>query len=458
MIIAPVRARFALAGMRLDAKYHCSFGVQAAEHLVLLKAAGVLTRTVAGPEGLGWVAPTTRTKRVYAGPGEEHVPYLRPYDVFDYLPQTADLLSKSGSPGVEELKPKPGCILQTCSGRNLGPLVYADSYLSRFAVSDDMLRLHIQDEQNRLYALTFLSTPTGQALLTRNKTGGVIDHLSAKDLGAVEVPFLSPDVVRAIAKKMGDAVRVRQEARIVLSQTIEEYELAQPSPVRDTQMREGWTKKASELSGRLDSAFHDPLVRVVRRQMLEAGGVRCGDVAKTFIPGRYTRYYVEPEHGRPIVSGRQLLQAKPVNLRYIAARSLDYGEFELHENMLAFGAEGRAEERLATPTMITKDRAGWLANNHVMRVSPREGIDPGWLFLAFAAWQTQAQVKACSCGSVVDTVYPTDLNEVILPPIDKKRAVLAAKAWKDLARANALESEAIAFLEAALQERVATSA
>ena len=440
--------------MRLDAKYHCAFGVQAAEQLILLKAVGVTTRTVSGEGGLGWVAPTSRTKRVYAGPGEEHVPYLRPYDVFDYLPQTADLLSKSGSPGVEQLKPEPGCILQTCSGRNLGPLVYADSYLSRFAVSDDMLRLHIKNEQDRLYALTFLSTPMGQALLTRNKTGGVIDHLSAKDLGAVEVPFLSPAVVRAVAKKMGDAVRTREEARIVLARVIDEYESAQPSPVRDVQMREGWTKKASELSGRLDSAFHDPLVREVRRRMLKAGGVRCGDVARTFIPGRYTRYYVEPEHGRPIVSGRQLLQAKPINLRYIAPRSLDYAEFELDENMLAFGAEGRAEERLATPTMITKDRAGWLANNHVMRVIPRKGIDPGWLFLAFAAWQTQAQVKACSCGSVVDTVYPTDLNEVILPPLDKRRAPVATKAWQDLARANALESEAVAGLEAALQKRL----
>ncbi len=52
-----------------------------------------------------------------------------------------------------------------------------------------MLRLNIDDEADRLYALTFLSTPTGQALLTRSKTGNVIDHLSADDLAAIEVPF-----------------------------------------------------------------------------------------------------------------------------------------------------------------------------------------------------------------------------------------------------------------------------
>jgi hypothetical protein len=389
---------------------------------------------------------------VYAGPGEESVPYLRPYDVFDYLPQTADLLSKSGSPNVEQLMPEPGCILQTCSGRNLGPLTFADSYLARFAISDDMLRLQIDDEQDRLYAFTFLSTPTGQALLTRNKSGGVIDHLSGTDLGAVEVPFLAPEQVASIAKQMGDAVRLRDNARVELSETISDYESTLPNPERDAPLRDGWTVRASAITGRLDAAFRDPLVQQVRRQMLALGGVRCGDVARTFIPGRYTRYYVAPEHGRPIVSGRQLLQAKPVNLRYIASRSFDYADYELHENMLAFGAEGRAEDRIAMPTMIGKDRAGWLANNHVMRVIPRDGVQPGWLFLAFAAWQTQVQVKAYSCGSVVDAVYPVDLNEVVLPPIDEERGNRALNAWCDFAEANALEAEAVSRLELALSE------
>lgn len=128
---------------------------------------------------------------MYAAQGEESLPYLRPYDVFDYLPQPADQLSKSGSIGWEGLVPNEGTILQTCSGRNLGPLAYADSYLSRFVVSDDMLRLNIDAEEDRFYVFAFLRTPTGQALLTRSKTGNVIDHLSPDDLGAVLVPSLT---------------------------------------------------------------------------------------------------------------------------------------------------------------------------------------------------------------------------------------------------------------------------
>src|SRR5690606_17645307 len=110
---------------------------------LVLEASGAELRPVAGKGGLGRVGATSRTRRVYAAPGEESMPYLRPYDVFDYLPQPADQLSKSGSAGLQRLMPEVGTILQTCSGRNLGPLAYSDAYVSRFVVSDDMLRLHI---------------------------------------------------------------------------------------------------------------------------------------------------------------------------------------------------------------------------------------------------------------------------------------------------------------------------
>ncbi len=454
MIIAPVHSRFAFVERRLDAKYHCSPGVRAAEYIALLKASGADPRRIAGEDGMGVVAPASRTRRVYAAQGEDAIPYLRPYDVFDYLPQPADMLSRSGSVDLERLVPEPGTLLQTCSGRNLGPLVYADRFLSRFVVSDDMLRIMIPDEVDRLYTFAFLSTSTGQALVTRRKTGGVIDHLSAADLAAIEVPFIDRALTIDVACQMRLSVDLRESARLRLDNLITEYASASVFPEQAFPLRAGWTQKASSLSGRLDAAFYNPHVSRIVSAVRALGGVRVGDVADAFIPGRYKRYYVAPEHGRPIVSGRQLLQSKPVNLRHIAPRSVDYTAFSLEEGMVAFGAEGRAEERISQPALIVSDRAGWLANNHVMRVRPKPGINPGWLYLAFAVFQTQAQVKACSCGSVVDTVYPADLNEVILPPIDNYRGDQALQCWRDFATANQYESDAISLLESAIQQRV----
>lgn len=454
MIIAPVHSQVAFAEGRLDAKYHCSPGVLAGERVQMLATAGAKLRPISGQGGLGKIGATSRTRRVYAAEGEESLPYLRPYDVFDYLPQPADKLSKSGSAGLEGLVPKAGTILQTCSGRNLGPLAYVDEYVSRFVVSDDMLRLYIDDEDDRFYTFAFLRTPTGQALLTRNKTGNVIDHLSATDLGAVRVPFFDADLLKRTVADMRRAVALREAARTRLDELIAEFELQISSSGRGGRLADGWTRQASALGGRLDAAFHDPLVTSVRGGIKAAGGVRVGDVAETFIPGRYKRYYVEPEHGKPIVSGRQLLQAQPVNLRYIAARSFDFSLYALEEGMLAFGAEGRAEDRISQPVLVTGDRTSWLANNHVMRVRPRPGVNPGWLYLCFASWQVQAQVKASSCGSVVDTVYPVDLDNVLLPPTDQARGDAAYQCWKDFAEASRLETDAITRLEKSMLSKV----
>jgi len=450
VILAPVRARFAFAEGRIDAKYHCSPGVLASEHMLLLKAAGAEFRSIAGVGGLGDVGATSRTKRVYAAKGEESVPYLRPYDIFDYVPQAADLLSKAGSSGLDRLVPEPGTILQTCSGRNLGPLAYADAFISRFVVSDDMLRLHIDDESDRLYTLAFLSTTTGQALLTRNKTGNVIDHLSANDLGALEVPFIDDELTGGVVANVRHAVATREAARVRLDNLISDFSSTLPEPVRGDQLPDGWTQRASKLAGRLDAAFYDPLVARIRDAMRAAGGVRVGDVAETFMPDRYKRRYVAAEHGRCIVSGRQLLQTKPVNLQYIAATSLDFSAYALQEGTIAFGARGRAEDRISQPALITTDRSEWLASHNVMRVRPKPGVNPGWLYLCFAAWQVQAQVKAGAFGSVVDVVDPGGLNEVLLPPPDEVRGDAALQCWRDFSTATQMETDAVQGLEAAI--------
>jgi hypothetical protein len=378
VISATVRTTSLARASRLDAYYFLSPGVQAQERLSLLKKAGVRSRPLGGPEGLGRVSPGSRTKRVYAAQGETAIPYLRPYDVFDYFPVAADYLSATA--GSTSLKVVPGTILQTCSGRNLGPLAYADMYLSRFAISDDMLRVNIDVPETRTYVLAYLSTPTGQALLRRNKTGAVIDHLSPKDLATVEVLFPSDVMTSHISSRMAEAIDLRERARVGLDKAIRSFESSLPSPKRTVALRQGWTQRSTSLSSRIDAAYYDPLVMRVRHQLLKMGGRACEVSAHVFVPPRYNRYYVDSDHGRPVLSGRQLVQAKLINLRYISDRSIDPSEYEMREGWLAFGMEGRAEERIAVPALVTRDREGWLASDStfaLLRLAGRRDYFPG---------------------------------------------------------------------------------
>jgi hypothetical protein len=440
-----VRSRSVLAYERLDAHFFTAPGVAAAERVAFAEAAGVPVRRVADL-GAAWDPP--RFARVWATRSEAAVPYLRPYDVFDVLPTAAEHLSVDRTPGLKRLQLRPGMILQTCSGRNLGPCTYVDEHLAQFALSHDMIRLEVAGEDLRFYLFTFLKTPTGQALLRRGKSGSVIDHLTVNDIHDVPVPMVDDSDRNSVVHLTRQATALLARARAGLVQALADVAAALPTPTPSAIGARGWTIANRKVRDRLDAAHYDPVVVGAREAARDAGGRRCGDLAKAHLPARYNRVYVEGAHGRPVLSGRQLLQVEPINLRRVSDRSFRTPtEYVLKPGMTIFGASGRSEGRQGSPALITEDRVGWLASDDVMRLRPLPGVKPAGLWLAVATPQAQVQIKALSFGSVVDHMIASDVEGVWLPPVPPTAVAIAERAWADLVQARRLGSEAVALLE-----------
>ncbi|MDQ3802561.1 MAG: hypothetical protein M3416_01725 [Acidobacteriota bacterium] len=437
---------------RLDAGYFLSSGMRAAERVESAKAKGVPFVTLGGKDGIARVWQPNRFKRVYASPSEKHLPYLRPYDVFEYLPAAADLLSVKRNKNIQNYVLTRGMILQSCSGRNLGPAVFADDYLAKFALSHDVIRIEVADEQLRNYTLAYLQSETGQQLLRQGKTGSVIDHISTDHVAELEMPLLPLKVRRAAARAMERAVKLREEARVKLDAALSAYEQLLPKPLRSQPTKLGWTINATKLLSRLDAASYDPFIADVRKHLIDAGGIPLSSVASVVKPaGRYKTYYVGREYGRPILSGTQILQAQLINLRFIAPRAFkDFTAYQLRKGWLVYQADGRAEETLGLPAMVTSDRHKWLASGHVGRIIARKGINAGWLFLAVRTWCVQVQIKALASGSVVDSTFPQDMESVILPPPMDVDGDAIQELWEDFAKARKAEDKAITMVEKAL--------
>ncbi|MET8230815.1 hypothetical protein ABZS77_09080 [Micromonospora sp. NPDC005298] len=398
-----------------------------------------------------WAPP--RFARAFAAVSEPGLPYLRPYDSFEYLPVAADRLSLSRNDDLERLRPRVGTLLQTCSGRNLGPCAYVDEYLSQFALSHDMIRIEVADEELRMYLFAFLKTPTGQALLRRGKSGSVIDHLTVADVAGVTVPMVSGEVRQHVAQLMASGIQLAAEGRVRLTRLLAKQEESLPVLSRTKPPREGWTVRVADVGDRLDAAYYDPLVVAAREQLRTSSGLRCGDLAEALLPARYKRYYVAPDHGRPILSGRQLLQLEPVNLRHVSDRSFrDPAQYEISAGMTVFGAVGRSEGRQGTVALVTVDRDGWLASNDVMRLNPRPGVRPGALWLALAARQTRMQINALSFGSVIDHMNPWDVESLFVPRVEEADALEAEAGWRAFSQGAADTSAAVTLLEATLND------
>jgi len=103
--------------------------------------------------------------------------------------------------------------------------------------------------------------------------------------------------------------------------------------------------------------------------------------------------------------------------------------------------------------LVTDDRSGWLASNHVMRLTPHPGVRPGALWLAVSSSQAQAQIKALSFGSVVDQVNPGDVAEIYLPRVRDEVAREVERAWELFAEGAGLMRDAVWRMEDELLAR-----
>ncbi|MDR1189043.1 MAG: hypothetical protein LBK95_16600 [Bifidobacteriaceae bacterium] len=429
---------------RFDAKYFTSDGWSLRS---FLRTAGTTLRAIAGKGGIGAVEAPPRFKRVYAAPTEASVPYLRSYDVFEYLPPAADHLAAQSQTSIKPYRIEEGLILQTCSGRNLGPLTIADEYLSGFVLSHDMLRIAIDDEALRYYVLGFLRSASGQRLLRGDDSGSVVNHLTPTHVSELTLPIFDC-AVDQVAGLVKDAFTTRAAARRTLADTIASVDQAFPVP-RLKSRSLGWGVTASALNGRLDAAYHDPVVAEARSLLSGAGGVAIGDAATVRKPaGRYKTAYVRRHEGLPLLSGRQLLQADVVALKYLSRGAIaNPGDYALGLHDVCFQADGRAEENLGTPVCINSARQGWLASGHVARVRALDPAEAGWLWAAIASPIVQYQIAALAAGSVVDALYEDDVAGVLLPPPDRIDSAAVVAAWEAFARAEELEAQARVLIE-----------
>lgn len=429
---------------RLDSPFYLSEGNVASRRIKMAIDSGVKHISLSDSTLVNIWQPN-RNILSYAVEDEPFAPYLQPYDILEYLPEARANVSIARS-NIEDLRVREGTILQTCSGRNLGPLVIADKYLESFVFGSDLIRIDVRDMKVRFYIYAFFSTWMGQVLLHSNKTGSVIDHLGAQDVASIRIPYWDDDHVSEVASLMEESFNHYSRARLELSECKEAFFNDTKIDGKHEKLSSGWTISLSDIveTMRLDAAFYDSLAKKASRQLTQIGGIPLCTVADVVKPsGRYKTNYVEKEYGFPIMSGRQVLQEQIVGLKYLPKGSAEtYSNFMLTRNWIVYPADGRVEGRLGTPVMVTTSRENWCASGHVGRIKGHEGINPGYLYLAMSHPAVQAQISALACGSVVDAVYPEDVEKVIIPsmiPFSYSRVV---DAWNDFDRANALKEKA----------------
>ena len=455
--IVTVRSSTLLDGpTTLDAKHYQEEFVLARNRV---KGSGYQIRKVADlatafvPPRIKLVTGTTAS----AGPA-----YLKAHDAFDTLPTTNRYLATARLKNADQYMLQEGMLLTPSSGRNLGPLAYVGKFLSMFAMTD-IMRIVPYDKEVGMFLLAFLMTDTGQALIRRGRTGTTVDHLSPKDVLNIPVPWVDRSTREHCATNLQTAESLLDGARVDLESVQREIHSMAGLPVVIGGNAKEWGNRAkvfsissSKLTSRIDAACYDPTVEDMRRHIKDGGGTELSSVADLRLLGRYKRYYVAPEYGRPILSGSQLSQLRPVNLKNISDRSFsDPESFVIRSGWSLFTCDGRSEEALGFPAFVSSLWDGWMASNHVMRAVPKSHIHPGFLYAVLRSPYVQIQFKAMATGSVVDALDETiGGNTLVFLPRKEIRDAIGEKvsmAWEAIAESIRITASTVGCLDSVIR-------
>ena len=393
-----------------------------------------------------------RFKRMYVE--QEHgVPFLQGSHVVHFQPTDLKFLSRA-SRRLEQWIVRSGWILVTCSG-TIGRTIVCPPEWDGWAASQHILRIIPNEKRCPAgYLCAFLSSPLGQAQLTANIYGAVVDELTEDQAGTILVPLPKTTddskTVRSIDKSMKRGTALKSKAATKTHATVlhttklfHDGEILAPKA-------DSYTFPSSFLSSsneiRLDAGHYSPELLICRR-ILEHSSMkleRLGNIVKAVVlPGRIPkRIYVEPDDGVPFLQGSHVVHFYAANLKHISPVSHpNMDVIRIQSGWLLVTRSGSVGRVAICPP----EWDGWAASEHIIRVIPDErkcGV--GYLCSFLASPLGQIQLKANIHGAVVDEVTAEQLENVLVPiPKRKKESTVVRAIDENMKEAIELKSKAV---------------
>lgn len=336
--------------------------------------------------------------------------------------------------------------LISCSG-TIGNVALASDTFAGKALSQDAIRLRANDADTAGYVAAFLRSRYGRPQITGTTYGSVISHIEPEHLKRVQIPDLPPIRRIAIGRLMCKAGELRDEANRLLDEADrllhERLNLPYLKSIAPSGSASAIAKiKASQLMGRLEGSFHDPVAIAAESQLAELSFevTTVGDSRVTKEIRPITKFrkrtYVE-KGGIPLLSSKQIFQIDPVDVKRLAkgAHTKDLPEIQLEENMIAVTRSGTIGRVQIFPAYM----AEWTASEDATRILASDNMNSGYLYAWLASDYGYCLITRQSYGSVIVHI---DLEMLASVPIPLPEASIKDEIGNLVLKANKLRDEA----------------
>ena len=386
-------------------------------------------------------------------PRERGLPFLTPGQAFSIWARATKWLAPALIPDSDGRWGSDGCIVVTRSG-TVGNVLKVHAPHHGQVLSDDLLRVEIDEPALRDYVYLFLRSRPGRAMLRGSQYGTVIKHLEVAHLEDLPVPRIEHLIesshrhVKSVYAKRDDAYRLDHAAWDRVSAAM---------PARpDGGSNACFTVSASGLFGarrRLEATVHSPSAAFVAETygMNAAEVIPLSSVAEVRLKGRFKRIYGET--GTPYLDSKPIFQVNPgVEKILTPATKIDFDSWMVRAGWLLMACSGTVgPTALASPW-----HEGKVITQHIMRIIPDTArIRAGYLQAILShEGLGQPLVSSLAYGTSVPELHPGDVEELPVPRfasvVENEIADMAERASDLRYEADEEENMAVAAIEAEL--------
>lgn len=179
------------------------------------RSANLLETRVKPLAALAKLSLPNRFERVWAADGDHGTPYLNATDLLPLMalgePAQARFLSDQSNTDIDKLIIREGWLLMTCSG-TIGRTYYVPRRLDGWAATHDLVRIVPDAPKLTGYLLAWCMTESARQQVHRHMHGGQITHVTAEQVGELQVPMLSPKRMATISSRVMHALDQREAA------------------------------------------------------------------------------------------------------------------------------------------------------------------------------------------------------------------------------------------------------
>jgi len=195
---------------------------------------------------------------------------------------------------------------------------------------------------------------------------------------------------------------------------------------------------------RLDASYYnrDVIEAIEALERSDMDVRRLGSLTeRVFMPNRFARNYVDPEHGVPFLHGRHIVHFRPDDLKYLSRTTHKNMETLLVREGWILVTRSGTVGRVA---VVTSQWDGWAATEDLLRVvlKPNTSFPVGFLLAFLGSPLGRVQLTKRPYGAVIDHLTESDIENVRVPfPTTKAQRTTVTKIAEDAMR-GALERAA----------------